>query len=300
MFVIHHKLAFFIFSTVTVVAAIVAIAVWGLRPGVDFSGGTLVEVRYVEERPTIEALESALLTDGFEVSSVRVSENGFVVRMETLPEGAQAELLAALSVGGTLTPSIERSSSIGPTVGQELRRKTLLAITLVVLMIILYVAFAFRGVSKPVSSWVYGLVAIVTLLHDIIIPTGVFAALGYFQGLEADTLFVVALLTILGLSVNDTIVVFDRIRENLKHNQERSVHEPFAETVGKSLQQTYVRSFNTSFTVVLVLAILFFLGGPTIHSFILTLLVGQIAGTYSSIFLASPMLVAIAERKVKG
>lgn len=299
MFVIKHKLFFFLVSGLLVLASIGAIFHWGLRPGVDFSGGTLMEVRYEGERSEPATLEAMLVGAGFEVSNVRTGENGLVVRMATLEEGDRDALIALFTTDTKYTESIERLSSVGPSVGEELRRKTVVAIILVVLMIIFYIAFTFRKVSKPISSWTYGFVAIITLLHDVIVPAGMFAVLGHFQGLEADTLFVVALLTILGLSVNDTIVVFDRIRENLRVNHERHTQEEFSLTVGKSLEQTYVRSFNTSFTVILVLLILFFLGGPTIHSFILTLLVGQIAGTYSSIFIASPMLVAIADRKLK-
>ena len=297
MFVIKHKLFFFTLAGLLVLASLVAVFHWGLRPGVDFTGGTILEVRYEGARPEPAELEALLTSNGFEVSNVRTGENGLIVRMATLKEGGRDALVAAFAKDTTYTESIERLSSVGPSVGEELRRKTVIAIGLVILMIILYIAFTFRKVSRPVSSWTYGLVAIITLVHDVIVPTGVFAVLGHFQGLEADTLFVVALLTILGLSVNDTIVVFDRIRENLRVNHEKHTQEDFGVTVGKSLQQTYVRSFNTSFTVILVLLVLFFLGGSTIHSFMLTLLVGQIAGTYSSIFIASPLLVAIADRK---
>ncbi|MDQ5927685.1 MAG: preprotein translocase subunit SecF [Patescibacteria group bacterium] len=299
MFVIRNKSIFFIISGLLVLASIVFISMWGLRPSVDFTGGAIVEVSYASSTPSTEAISTALATAGFEDALVRTAgENGYNIRMRPLAEGDNATIVSTLSALGS-GMQVERVSSVGPTVGQELRKKTTIAIILVVLMIILYIAFVFRKVAKPVSSWNYGLVAIVTLLHDIIIPTGVFAILGHFAGLEADTLFVVAILTILGLSVNDTIVVFDRIRENLRVNGEKNINQPFDQTVGKSLEQTYVRSFNTSFTVILVLLVLFFLGGPTIHSFVLTLLVGQIAGTYSSIFIASPLLVVIGNRKLK-
>lgn len=299
MFVIRNKNIFFAIALLMVAASIVFISMWGLRPSVDFTGGAIIEVSYASTTPSVEAISSALATVGFEDPLIRTSgKNGFNIRMRPLVEGDNAAIVEALSALGS-GMEVERVSSVGPTVGQELRKKTTIAIILVVIMIILYIAFVFRKVAKPVSSWNYGLVAIVTLLHDIIIPTGVFAVLGHFAGLEADTLFVVAILTILGLSVNDTIVVFDRIRENLRVNGEKNINEPFDQTVGKSLEQTYVRSFNTSFTVILVLLVLFFLGGPTIHSFMLTLLVGQIAGTYSSIFIASPLLVVIGNRKLK-
>jgi preprotein translocase subunit SecF len=307
MFVIRHKALFFLISGALVVASLVILAVWGLNPGVDFSGGSIVQIEYASStRPSVDTVKRAVEEAGFKDVTVRESgEASLTVRTQMLVDANRTTLTNLLVGSGTSTAtttltkgSIERLSSVGPTVGEELRRKTVIAIMLVLLIIILYVAFVFRKVSKPISSWMYGLVAILTLLHDIIIPTGVFVLLGHLNGLEADTLFVVALLTILGVSVSDTIVVFDRIRENLRLNSESKSKEPFDEIVGRSLQQTYVRSFNTSFSIILVLLVLFFLGGPTIHSFMLTLLVGQIAGTYSSIFIASPLLVVIANRKL--
>jgi preprotein translocase subunit SecF len=174
-------------------------------------------------------------------------------------------------------------------------RKAWWAIGLVSLCTILFIAFAFRGVSKPVSSWKYGLVAIVTLLHDILIPTGYFAYLGYARGAEVGVLFIVALLTILGISINDTIVVFDRIRENLKLNEDKKQHQEFEFVVWKSIKQTMARSINTSVTVIIMLIALFLVGPESTKDFALTLTIGMIAGTYSSIFLASPMLVIISE-----
>lgn len=301
MFVIRNKNIFFAISGIAIVASIVAIAVWGLRPSVDFTGGAVISVEYAEGAvPESSSVSAALTEAGFANALVRTAgENQFNIRTRPLAEGDSDALITALSaLGGDM--EVNRLSSVGPTVGQELRKKTAIAIGLVVLMIILYVAFAFRHVSKPVSSWRYGLVAIITLVHDIVIPAGVFAALGHYAGLEADTLFVVGLLTILGLSVNDTIVVFDRIRENLRTNEEQDTKEAFDITVGKSLEQTYVRSFNTSFTLLLVLLVLFYLGGPTIHSFMLVLLVGTVAGTYSSLFIASPLLVVMGKGKELG
>ena len=189
---------------------------------------------------------------------------------------------------------------MGPVIGAELRQKELIAIALVILCIVLFIAFVFRKISEPVSSWKYGLVAIITLIHDIAIPSGVFALLVHYRAAEIDILFTTALLAILGISLNDTIVVFDRIRENLRRNREMRGKETFEETVGKSLQQTYIRSFNTSFTVILVLLSLFLIGGETTKNFALTLLVGMVAGTYSSIFLASPLLVILNNLQSKN
>lgn len=177
--------------------------------------------------------------------------------------------------------------------GRELTRKAILAIILVAITIICFIAYAFRKVSKPVSSWRYGLIAIVSLLHDIIIPVGIFSWLSYYLGAEVDTLFVVALLTVLGLSVSDTIVIFDRIRENL-HNEQNISKADFSVVVGKSLNQSFVRSISTSLSTILVLVALFFFGPETTKYFALILISGMFFGTYSSIFLASPLLVLVA------
>ena len=177
----------------------------------------------------------------------------------------------------------KRFSSIGPVVGQELRSRAWVAILLVILGIVLFIAFAFRHVSEPIASWKYGMIIIVSLLHDIIIPTGVVA----FLGKDVDTLFIIALLSIMGLSVHDSIVVFDRVRENLRL---KKWHD-FSETVGKSLEQTFVRSINTSLTIILVLFALYFFGPVSTKDFSLILLIGMFFGTYSSIFLGSPLLV---------
>jgi preprotein translocase subunit SecF len=189
-------------------------------------------------------------------------------------------------------------NSIGPSIGAELRRKAIVSLSAVILAIILFIAYAFRKVSKPVSSWKYGIIAIVTLLHDVAIPVGFFTLLSHYSHVEVDTLFVVAVLTILGLSVSDTIVVFDRVRENIKNR----LSDNFPETVGKSLEQVYTRSINTSLTVILVLLALVFFGPASTKYFAMMLAAGMFFGTYSSIFLASPLLVWVQEwqdRKAK-
>ena len=198
-----------------------------------------------------------------------------------------------LSVGGASLASVAQLTEVGPTIGTELRNKALIALGLVLLCILLFIAFAFRKVSQPVSSWRYGLIALITLCFDMIVPVGFFAFLGYWVGTQVDALFVTAVLTILGYSVHDTIVVFDRTRENLQINHDRNRKEDFAETAGRALGQTLVRSTNTSLTTALVLLVLCVLGPESTRYFALTLLVGIIAGTYSSIFLATPLLVAV-------
>lgn len=294
MFIVKNKNIFFGLSGLLVLASIVVMVMWGLPLGIDFTGGSVLEVSF-DTRPDIAQVEQIVADVGIDEASVRpTGESGYLIRTPFLEENVREELTSKL--GG----DIERFSSVGPTIGVELRRKALYAISFVVVLIVLYIAFAFRKVSQPVSSWKYGVAAIIALIHDVMIPTGVVVVLGKFGTATADTLFVMALLAILGLSVNDTIVVFDRIRENLSINKEKNKGEPFEETVGRGLSHTYARSINTSLTTLLVLLALFFVGGPTIHTFVLTLIVGLVAGTYSSIFLASPLLIVMArESKLK-
>ena len=265
----------------------------GLNFGIDFTGGSIMEVEYTGIRP--DAVDMRKKLDSASVGDYRLQltgENGFVLRTKELNEEERVSVLNVLSDGSG--ESIQkRFNTVGPVIGEELKEKALIAIVVVVLAIILFIAFSFRKVSEPVSSWKYGLVAIIALIHDILIPTGAFVILGHFTGAEIDILFVTALLAILGFSVNDTIIVFDRIRENLNLNEERRIKEEFKDIVGKSLNQTFARSINTSLTTLLVLLTLLFLGGDSTKYFALTLVIGVIAGSYSSIFLASPLLISL-------
>ena len=211
-------------------------------------------------------------------------ERGLLIRLRHIDELAHQAMLAAL--GGSVIE--KRFDTIGPTIGKELARKSLWAVALAILLIVLYIAWAFRKVSLPIESWKYGATAVIALVHDVIIPAGFFALAGRFYGFEVDTLFVTAILTILGFSVHDTIVVFDRIRENLK---KRGFQGDFGALVNQSVRETLVRSINTSLTVVLAMAAVYLFGGATTRIFSLTLIIGIIAGTYSSIFIASPLLV---------
>lgn len=282
---------FFILPAILAIASIVAITAWGLKPGIDLSGGALLQVTYPDGRPTVEQIQQVVEPlDIGEVRAQPTGTNGYILRERTLTVEEKAALDAALATLGSVHE--DQYSSVGPVIGKELLTKGLISLGLVLISIILFIAFAFRHVSKPVASWKYGVVAIITLLHDVLIPVGLFAFLGFYKGAEVDSLFIVALLTILGISINDTIVIFDRIRENLRLNEEHRKREEFEEVVGRSIMQTLARSINTSLTVIIVLAALFFVGPSATKDFALTLIVGMIAGTYSSIFLASPLLVA--------
>ena len=282
---------FFLLPATLSLLAVFAIVVWGLRPGIDLAGGSLLQVSYPGGRPPVEQVNALTAQLGLgEVRVQPIGTDGYVLRQRDLSPTEKNQLEAVL--GGLGTVHEDQFTSVGPILGHELLQKAWIALTLVTLAIILFIAFAFRHVSKPVESWKYGVVAIVTLVHDVLIPTGLFAFLGFARGAEVDTLFIVALLTILGISINDTIVVFDRIRENLALNADRNRKEDFDSVVSRSIMQTLARSINTSLTVVIVLLALFFVGPATTRDFSLTLIVGMIAGTYSSIFLASPLLVA--------
>lgn len=299
MWVVNNRKIFYAISGILVIGAIVAISLWGLKPSIDFSGGTLINVSYGNNRPEQATIVNVLLPFDENVSvraSNTSSEQGFIIRMRSIDEEQHALVKKALTINDTFQPVEKSFDSIGPVLGEEALRKAYWSIALVVLGIVLFVTFAFRKVSEPVSSWKYGLVAIAALIHDIIIPTGVFALLGHTAGYEVDTLFVTALLVILGFSVHDTIVVFDRVRENLKEGH--SSKESFVHIVGKSISQTFTRSINTSLTTLLALVVLYFVGGPSTQQFTLTLIIGIAAGTYSSIFVGSPLLVTI--EKLQG
>ena len=281
---------FFILPGVLSLAAVIVLGMWGLRPGIDLSGGSLMQVTYATVPPPVAEIEQVVAP--LKLGEVRIQPigaTGYIIRSRALANDEHNQIIAIL--GGLGAVHEDQFTTVGPTIGSELLQKAWIAIVLVVLCTILFIAFAFRGVSKPVQSWKYGIVAIVTLLHDILVPAGLFAALGHFVGAEVDALFIVALLTILGISINDTIVVFDRIRENLRINEDRGKREEFEEVVGRSITQTIARSINTSMTVIIVLAALYVMGPAATKYFALTLIVGMIAGTYSSIFLASPLLV---------
>ena len=291
MNIIRHRAWFYIFSATLLVVSLLAIFVFGLNYGIDFKGGAIAEIDFLKERTSVETLRAEIAKAGFADARIQTTgERGILIRLRSINEHEHQQLLVA--VAGSPNPfsviQEKQFNSIGPTIGAELRRKAYVAIALVLVLILVFVSWAFRHVSKPVASWKYAICAIVALGHDVLIPTGVFAVLGRFAGAEVDALFVTAILTVLGFSVHDTIVVFDRIRENLR----KTPNESFDAIVGRSLKETIGRSITTSFTVFIVVAALFWFGADVTRYFALTLLVGVVVGTYSSIFLASPLLVS--------
>ena len=294
MWVIKNRKIFLAISALFVLGALFLIFIEGLKFGIEFTGGSLTEVAYTEGRPETEDIRSAIAPLSFGEFIVQpTEENGIFVKTRSLTEDERVSLIDALSLDGQKDVEEKSFTSIGPSVGKELKSKSTIALIIVVISIILFIAYTFRHVSKPVSSWKYGIIAIITLLHDVIIATGAFAVMGKLMGAEVDTLFVVAVLTILGLSINDTIVVFDRIRENIN----RKFSHDFKEVVGRSLDETYARSINTSLSTVIVLLALFFFGPESTKVFSMTMAIGMFFGTYSSVFLASPLLVTIEENQ---
>jgi len=291
MKIIKTRKVFLMISLGLVIISLVITAVRKTDYSIEFTGGSIVEVSY-ENRPSVEELRSAVAVAGFEARVQPFGEDGYIVRTRFVDESERKELIAALTSFESIS-SIERFNIIGPSVGKELRTKSLYALIFVSIGIVLFVAYAFRKVSKPVSSWKYGLVAVIALFHDIIIPVGVLSLLGT----EIDTLYVVGLLSILGLSVNDTIVVFDRIRENLTEQEEENTEKPFVEIVGNAINDTITRSIMTSLTLVVVLLGLYIFGPVATQTLALVLLLGTVVGTYSSIFLASPLLTTMVSHK---
>jgi preprotein translocase subunit SecF len=328
MYIVKHRKIFYIASILLIGFSFFSVAKWGLNFGIDFKGGTIIEVQYVNNTAsntgatastttainatsntntsvlgstatstasststtavTTDVVKGWLSTLNLGEYSVRqAGTDSFIIRTTALEEVQRKQVVATL--GG----NVKRIDSVGPVLVQELQGKAVWSLVLVLLAIILFITYAFRGVSKPISSWKYGVVAVIALFHDVIIPTGIFAYLGRNGGYEIDALFVTALLVILGFSIHDTIVVFDRTRENLKvlGFGSSSCKKTFEEIVGMSVRQTISRSINTSLTTVLALIALYFYGPVTTENFSLAMILGIVVGTYSSIFIGSPLLV---------
>ncbi|MFA5998377.1 MAG: protein translocase subunit SecF [Candidatus Paceibacterota bacterium] len=294
MFIITHRGFFFWLTGLILAAAIGAIAFWGLPLGLDFTGGSLLQANYQDGRPALSEIQERVAAVPIGAVSVRAfGEEGVSVRTRTLSPEEHDALLAALS--GSV-PATELSfTSIGPALGSQFATKALWAIFAVILVIVLYIAFAFRKVSHPVPSWGYGLTVVAMLAIDLIVPAGFYAAYAHFTGAEVDSLFIVALLALLGYCVNDVIVIFDRIREHLNRNEKLGLRESFEDTIGKSINETMTRSINTALTVVLALLALIYFGAEATRNFALVMLVGVVAGTFSSITRSAPLLIPLAK-----
>ena len=288
--IVENRKVFYAISVIFIAISFIALALWGLQFGIDFKGGSILEINY-SALPDLNLVSDALKS--LKLNDLKISplgSNGAVLRFGETDEVTHqniVKILAAEAEKNKIQFEERRFSSIGPTIGAELKQKSIKAIIIVLFGISLYIAWAFRKVSQPISSWRYGVVTLAALFHDLIIPIGLFAYLGRFYGVEVGANFIVALLVILGFSVHDTIVVFDRIRENLKRYSQLS----FMPLVNQSIRETFVRSLSTSLTVLLTLAALYVFGGESLKYFVLALMVGIFSGTYSSIFIAAPLLV---------
>ena len=290
MDIIKYKYIFLTFSGVLVLASIVSIAVFGLKQGIDLAGGTLWQIKIVEKEIDNQELKGILQTKVGATDPIvtrETSSNSFLIRVKEISEQDHQKYLDVLKQELGQIEEL-RFESIGSSIGNELRRRAIWAFILVLTGISAYVAFAFRKVSYPVKSWKYGLITLVTLFHDTVNSVGLYAFLGWFRGAEVDTNFIVALLVIIGFSVHDTIVVFDRIREKLKLAS--AAKSDFNTLVNQGVNETIARSVNTSLTLIFVLVALYFFGPTALSYFILMILTGTIVGTYSSIFVASPLL----------
>jgi preprotein translocase subunit SecF len=291
MFIIKYKKIFLSISAFLVLTSIIFLALFRLNLGIEYTGGAIIDFSTKDQISEVEMKERIASGLGSNFT-LRTTESGFSLRIKNIGEDTShsVHVLNTISNNNLDSITVQKFDTVGPTLGTELKYKAGIAILLVVLSVTLFIAYAFRHVSKPVSSWRYGLITVTALVHDVIITLGVFALLGHTIGLEIDSLFLTAILVILGYSINDTIVVFDRVRENLLAAPEHKREKEFDTIIGTSLSQTFVRSFNTSFTTLLSLGVIFVLTPSSIHNFALALIVGIAAGTYSSLFVAAPLL----------
>lgn len=279
---------YFAISLLLIVPGIISLFLYGLKLSIDFTGGSRLVLQYpqVVNEKKVEDIKGVFEENKIEVVTIQRSDKSVIVRTKPLDDKQDAKLLKDLKAK-TGDVKQEQYETIGPVVGKETTLNALSAVGISSLLIVLYIAWSFRGVRKPVSSWRFGVCAIIALLHDALLLIGLFSLLGHFAGVEIDSLFITALLTVIGFSVHDTIVVFDRLRENLRRNVEAS----FEQVANDSILQTLVRSLNTSFTALLVLFTLLIFGGETIRWFVVAMIIGIASGTYSSIFNAAPLLV---------
>ncbi|OIP58126.1 MAG: protein translocase subunit SecF [Candidatus Levybacteria bacterium CG_4_10_14_0_2_um_filter_36_16] len=288
MDIIGKKNWFFILSGIVIIPGLISFFLFGMRLSIDFTGGSRMELG----AKNAKSINQQKIENVFKQNSVKIHTYNYVnadtisIRSDTIEQKKREKIVKEIK---NISSSINEKSfdTVGPTIGKETEQNALKAVLIASVAITLYIAFAFRSVSRPVASWKFGVCAVAALLHDVLVVVGVFSILGKVFGVEIDALFITALLTVMGFSVHDTIVVFDRIRENLKKNY----NEGFDKLVNNSVMETFNRSLNTSLTVVIVLFTLLLFGGESIRWFIVALLVGIISGTYSSIFNASPLLV---------
>jgi preprotein translocase subunit SecF len=289
----------YLLSLLVILPGLISLLTFGLKLGIDFTGGTMWDLQF-NRTITTEEIKNVLARHGYTDTTVQLSDskdggksNVAIIRMKELQEGSPTKSEIAADLTSSISPFTEQEiSSVGPSVGNAIRNRSVIAVAIAAVGILLYIGYAFRNTQNP---FVYGICAIVAMLHDVLVVLGIFSILGWVRGTEINALFVTAVLTIIGFSVHDTIVVFDRIRENLAKKTSSS----FEEVVNFSLAQTVVRSLNTSMTVTFTLLALYLFGGESTKDFVLALLIGVVSGTYSSIFNASQLLVSWEEGDIQ-
>lgn len=288
---VKHRKIYFIFSGILVIGSLVCLFIFGLKPSIDFTGGSILEIQYPEERPSDEAIGKTLADSNLSEFSLQSSgDKGIILKMKSISEETHQEILQKLRENNQLEElSFE---SIGPTIGRELKDKTKIVIVFSLLSMVFYIAFAFRKVSRPVNSWRYGIASVIILCHDVLLPMGIFAILGKLYNIQITIPIITALLAVVGYAINNVVVVYDRMRENILNTNQRDIFSQFEEKTNQAINQTLSRQINTSLTTLFPLAAIYLIGGETLKYFALTLILGIGFGTYSSIFLAGPLLVS--------
>jgi preprotein translocase subunit SecF len=292
---IKHKNIFLAFTVAVVIGCLGLLAVYGLKPSIEFTGGSITEIEYNDARPSSEAIMEKIGGLGINgISIYSVEDKGVSIRTEAIDDAAHTKLLEALNGTGGYT---EKSfDMIGPVIGRELTSKTTLLVAVSLLAMLIYIAIAFRNVPGPVSPWIYGAASFLILVHDVLVPLGVFSFLGKNYGIQITIPIITALLTVVGYAINNVIVVYDRIRENLLRDRKSS----FEEIADKAINQTLTRQINTSVATLIPVFAIYFYGGLSLKYFALALILGIATGTYSSVFLASQVLVLWLNLKKKG
>jgi len=287
MNIIKHKNIFFAISLIVIIPGIISLFLFGLNKSIDFTGGSRLEYQFSSKDSVTQTdISSVFQKEKVEVGSIEnLGNNTFSVRTKPIDQKTYEKIKADFSSKYSDVKELD-FTTVGPVIGSETTANAFKSLLIASLLIVLYIAWSFRSVPKPANSFRFGICAILALIHDVLVVVGIFSILGHFFKVEVDSLFVTALLTVIGFSVHDTIVVFDRIRENLKR-----MSGPFETVVNESILQTLGRSLNTSLTVLLVLLAMLLFGGESVRWFVVALLVGITSGTYSSIFNASPLLV---------
>jgi len=292
---IKFRKIFYAFSIIAIILSIASIFIFGLELGIDFTGGSMLEVEFEGERPSIQIIQEKISEIDSEIIVQPVEEKGVILKTKSTSEETYTKAIEKLKELGALKQDASQFETIGPVIGNELKNKTKIVVILSLMAIVFYIAFSFRRISRPVNSFAYGFTSLIALCHDVLIPLGIFAFLGKFYGVQITIPVITAFLTVLGYSINNSVVVFDRARENLLRSRETS----FGFIINKSLNETLTRSINTSLTTLFVLFAIFFSGGETLKYFSLALILGISFGTYSSIFLVTPLLVSYLEWREK-